>query len=102
MTVFKFQSDENTPLITLTVNGCECRVPEGTSVASVILTQEQPYSRTTPVSGKKRAPYCMMGVCYDCLVVIDGQANQRACLTAVREGMIVETQLGTGPELAKI
>jgi predicted molibdopterin-dependent oxidoreductase YjgC len=36
----------------------------------------------------------MMGVCYDCLVTIDGQANQQGCMTAVREGMKIERQLG--------
>jgi predicted molibdopterin-dependent oxidoreductase YjgC len=36
----------------------------------------------------------MMGVCYDCLVGIDGHANQQACMTRVREGMTVRRQLG--------
>ncbi len=50
--------------------------------------------RTTPVSGAARAPYCMMGVCFDCLVTIDGVGSRQACLVPVREGMAVETQQG--------
>jgi sarcosine oxidase subunit alpha len=52
------------------------------------------HCRTTPVSGAKRAPYCMMGVCFDCLVTIDGIGNRQGCLVEVREGMRIETQQG--------
>jgi sarcosine oxidase subunit alpha len=50
--------------------------------------------RTTPVSDSPRAPYCLMGVCFDCLVTIDGVGSRQACLVPVRAGMAVETQLG--------
>ena len=46
------------------------------------------------MSGKPRAPYCLMGVCFDCLVTIDGVGSRQACLVPVREGMAVETQQG--------
>jgi predicted molibdopterin-dependent oxidoreductase YjgC len=36
--------------------------------------------------------FCNMGVCFDCVMTIDGHAGQRACTTLVRDGMIVETQ----------
>jgi NADH dehydrogenase/NADH:ubiquinone oxidoreductase subunit G len=32
-----------------------------------------------------------MGVCFDCLVTIDGVENVRACMTPVKEGMVIET-----------
>jgi hypothetical protein len=50
--------------------------------------------RTTPVSGAPRQPYCMMGVCFECLATVDGRPNRQLCLETVREGMVVETQLG--------
>ena len=50
------------------------------------------HCRTTPVTGAPRAPYCMMGVCFDCLVTIDGVGNRQGCLVPVREGMRIETQ----------
>lgn len=82
--------------IEIELNGEVMQVSRGLSVASVMLSQGQTYTRTTPVSGSKRAPYCMMGVCYDCLMIIDGQANQRACSIPVENGMRIETQLGVG------
>ncbi|NUT16777.1 MAG: (2Fe-2S)-binding protein [Cupriavidus sp.] len=50
--------------------------------------------RNSPVSGEPRAPYCMMGVCFECLMEIDGQPSRQSCLVTVREGMRVHTQDG--------
>jgi sarcosine oxidase subunit alpha len=44
--------------------------------------------------GAPRAPYCLMGVCFDCLVTIDGVGSRQACLVPVQRGMNVETQQG--------
>ena len=50
--------------------------------------------RATAVSGAPRPPYCMMGVCFECLVTIDGVGNRQGCLMPVAEGMQIETQKG--------
>jgi predicted molibdopterin-dependent oxidoreductase YjgC len=36
----------------------------------------------------------MMGVCFECLVTINGIGNRQGCLIAVTDGMAVETQKG--------
>jgi hypothetical protein len=51
--------------------------------------------------GSPRGVYCGMGVCFDCLVVVDGVPNTRACVTWVREGMQVSRQEGFGPARAQ-
>ena len=66
----------------------------GDSVAAALLAARETTLRDTPVSGVQRAPYCMMGVCFDCLVEIDGVGNRQACLTPVAEGMRVRRQRG--------
>src|SRR5215813_2869115 len=43
-------------------------------------------------SGAPRGPFCGMGVCFDCLVTVDGRPNQRACLTKVAAGMEVSSE----------
>ena len=68
------------------------RAGSGDTVAAALLAAGIDHCRTTPVSGAPRAPYCMMGVCFDCLVTIDGVGNRQGCLVPVREGMEVETQ----------
>ena len=65
-----------------------------TRVAAALLAAGFEHCRTTPVSGAPRAPYCMMGVCFECLVTIDGVGNRQGCLVPVREGMRVELQRG--------
>ena len=66
----------------------------GDTVASAMLAAGIDHCRTTPVSGAPRAPYCLMGVCFECLVTVDGVGSRQGCLVPVREGMEVETQLG--------
>lgn len=82
------------PALTLTIDGQTVSAEPGDSIAAVLLRLDPPFSRTTPVSGSPRTPYCMMGVCFECLVTIDGVGNREACLIPVRAGMRVETQGG--------
>ena len=67
----------------------------GDTVAAALLALGRDTCRQTAVSGSPRGPYCMMGVCFDCLVVIDGVGNRQGCLVPIREGMSVETQKGS-------
>lgn len=80
--------------LTITVDGRKVATREGDTVAAALLAAGIVASRTTPVGGTARAPYCLMGVCFDCLVTIDGVGSRQGCLVAVREGMKVETQKG--------
>ena len=80
--------------IAFTINGQRAQAFAGDTVAAALLGAGVDRCRTTPISGAKRAPYCMMGVCFECLVSIDGVGNRQACLIGVQEGMQVETQQG--------
>jgi D-hydroxyproline dehydrogenase subunit gamma len=66
----------------------------GDTVAAALLAGGVGVFRETPVTGAPRAPYCMMGVCFDCLVEIDRVSNRQACLTPVTDGMQVRRQRG--------
>ncbi len=44
-------------------------------------------------TGKPAGIYCGMGVCYECLVIVNGVANTRACQTPIEDGMTIHTQL---------
>jgi sarcosine oxidase subunit alpha len=80
--------------ITLTVDGKPIEARAGDTVAAALLAAGIRHCRTTPVTGAPRAPYCLMGVCFDCLVTIDGIGSRQACLVPVRDGMTVESQQG--------
>jgi hypothetical protein len=68
-------------------------VPAGASAAAAVLAAGFDSIRETPVDRRERAPYCMMGVCFDCLAEIDGVANRQSCMIAVRPGMRIRRQM---------
>ncbi|MCP4164499.1 MAG: FAD-dependent oxidoreductase [Chloroflexi bacterium] len=74
----------------LMLNGAEVVAYEGETVATMLLAVGRRTFRLASKSGEPRSLFCNMGVCYDCLVTVDGVRNVRACVTAVREGMRVE------------
>jgi predicted molibdopterin-dependent oxidoreductase YjgC len=94
--MFKRLEDDVSKSLTVTIDGDTVQVNAGDSVAAAALAHGLRSTRTTPVSGAPRAPFCLMGVCFECLMVIDGKPNQRACMQTVREGMCIETQQGAG------
>ena len=75
--------------------GVRIDVPVGITVAAAVMgyTAEK-YIRQSPVTGEKRAPYCFMGVCHECLMEIDGVPDQQACIIEVRNGMNIRRQKG--------
>ena len=91
--MFKRLADAGTA-VALTIDGKPVRARSGDTVAAALLAAGVDRCRTTPVTGAPRLPYCLMGVCFDCLVTIDGVGSRQACLVPVREGMKVETQQG--------
>lgn len=82
------------PLLSITFNGEARRVPGGVSVAAALLGSGEMRLRASPVSGVSRAPYCMMGVCFECLLEIDGVPNRQGCLITVKDGMQIRSQEG--------
>lgn len=77
-------------MIVLTVNGVRVEVPEGSTVAVAVLNAGVVSFRRS-VTNEARAPLCGMGICYECRVMIDGQAHQRSCAIACVNGMDVRT-----------
>ncbi|NKC23310.1 (2Fe-2S)-binding protein [Ochrobactrum oryzae] len=86
------QSREAT--VAFSFDGRPMRGRNGDTLAASLLANGVSAFRKTPISGSVRGPYCLMGVCFECLVVVDGVGNRQACLTPLREGMVVKTQHG--------
>lgn len=77
---------------TMMVDGLPVRAREGDSVAAALLASGANVTRRSPVSGAPRGPWCMMGACFDCVAVVDGERGTRTCMTPVRNGMRIDTQ----------
>ena len=82
----------STDTVQIHFNGEPLAVPAGSSVAAALWLAGVQRFRGAAVSGVARAPYCMMGVCFECLVEIDGEPSVQSCLVTVREGMVVRAQ----------
>ena len=67
----------------------------GQSVGAALLATDVRKLRTTRFDQNPRGVFCGIGVCFDCLVVIDGITNQRACIVEVKPGLKVQTQVGS-------
>ena len=67
----------------------ECRA--GKTIGVALLATGRRRLRTSPRRRQPRGLFCAMGVCFECLVEVDGRDGVRACLTPVREGMVVRT-----------
>ena len=93
MTLFKPLNAEGAP-IDIWFNDQRLSVPGGRSVAAALLAGGVSRFRATPVSGAPRAPYCMMGACFECLVEIDGVPSRQSCMVEVRAGMRIRSQEG--------
>ncbi|CAJ5350800.1 2Fe-2S iron-sulfur cluster binding domain protein [Burkholderia pseudomallei] len=79
-----------TPTVTIVVDDVPVTVPDGFTVAAALLTVQLPHPwRRSVVSHAPRAPYCLMGACFECVAEIDGQPGCRTCLIHVRAGMHV-------------
>jgi len=77
--------------VKLTVDGQPVDAYEGETIAVALISAGIRTFRLSPKTKEPRSLYCGMGVCYECLVTVDGVHAVRACVTQVVDGMQVET-----------
>ncbi len=82
--------------ITITVDGRPVQAREGEMIAAALVAAGIKRFRTTSKGHDPRGVFCAIGRCTDCVMVVNGRANVRTCVTPVEEGMAVATQAGLG------
>lgn len=87
-TALPFLELSDAPRVAVSFDGETLELPQGANLAAALLAAGVRVFRHTPVSGAPRAPFCMMGACFECLVEIDG-VLQQACMIDVTEGLVV-------------
>jgi predicted molibdopterin-dependent oxidoreductase YjgC len=92
--MFRKLHDPGPDAVTIFIDDVPVAAELGEMIAAVLLRQPEGWSRRTPVSLSPRAPYCMMGVCFECLAEVDGVASTQTCLTPVKAGMRITRQQG--------
>jgi hypothetical protein len=79
------------PCFEITVDGCPVAAVPGQTVGAVLYAGGVRSWRTTRMGGRPRGLFCGIGVCFDCLVTVNGQAALRACQIEARPGDEVTT-----------
>lgn len=82
-------SSSSSQAAVIEVDGRPIDAEMGLSVAAALLRAGIRCLRVSP-GGSPRGAFCMMGVCQECLVEIDGRQRQ-ACLVRVEPGMRILT-----------
>ena len=93
--MFRLLDNSAVELVEIELDGSAVSVPAGISLAAVLFYLDAIPARQTLLSESPRAPFCMMGVCFECLLEIDGIGNQRACQVEVKAGMQIRRQLAS-------
>lgn len=86
----RLQSVKRSTPVTIRVNGCDVSAFKGELLHAVLLNAGFRKLRKSVSQKEQRGFFCGMGVCYECLVTVDGIPRTRACVTPVVEGMRVE------------
>ncbi|MET1074297.1 MAG: (2Fe-2S)-binding protein, partial [Umezawaea sp.] len=78
----------------ITIDGEPHDVPPDRTIAAALIASGRPSWRTTRDGGRPRGVFCGIGVCFDCLVVVNGVPDVRACQRYLADGDAVRTQHG--------
>ena len=84
------------PDLAISVDGKAIPARSGEPIAAAMMGAGIRKMRVTARFGNPRGVYCGIGRCTDCVMVVNGKANVRTCVTPVEDGMRVETQIGLG------
>jgi hypothetical protein len=91
--MFRSINNNQSKLITIYFEGKTLRVQKDLNVATALLGAGISNFRVTTINNENRGPYCMMGICFDCLINIDGMDNQQSCMVKVNDGMKINRQI---------
>lgn len=82
--------------VTIFVDGEPVQAYSGETIAGALLAQGRRAWHRTRKRGEPRGLFCGIGVCFDCLITVNGRSHVRACMTSVADGMVVETRRDSG------
>ena len=78
--------------VEISIDGAPVMGVAGQTIGGILLASGMLASRTTSLNQRPRGIFCGIGVCYDCLVVVNGQRDVRACQRRAVAGDVVTTQ----------
>ena len=82
--------------VSFTFDGAPMRAQDGQTIAATLIDHGINSWRRTRVDDQPRGILCGIGVCFDCLITVNGEPNVRACMALVEPGAALRSQEGTG------
>jgi predicted molibdopterin-dependent oxidoreductase YjgC len=70
----------------ITVDGDEVSVRPGQTIAAALIASGRVAWRRTRFDDRPRGLFCGIGVCFDCVVTVNGCGSVRACLAVAQPG----------------
>lgn len=87
---------EKTETVNITIDGKAYKAVSGEVIAAALMANGIIVHRHSSLRHEPRGVYCGIGQCTDCVMVVNGKANVRTCITPVEEGMDIRSQYGVG------
>jgi hypothetical protein len=88
----KEKENENPDGLRFLFDGVQMWAYPGDTLASALYAAgKRSWRKSRP--GDERGLLCGMGICFDCVLSVDGVSNIRACQTLVKDGMVVTTNM---------
>ncbi|MEN8153022.1 MAG: (2Fe-2S)-binding protein [Acidobacteriota bacterium] len=91
MDELRINSVERKEKVELIVNGSVVSAYKGESLLAALIAAGYKSLKKSAVKKEYRGGFCGMGVCFECLVTINGKPNLRACMYSVENGMEIIT-----------
>ncbi|MGM0445589.1 MAG: (2Fe-2S)-binding protein [Bacillota bacterium] len=91
--VLEFKRDKK---ITFTYNGKEIEAYQDETIAAALYAAGVRVLKASSKYERPRGLFCAIGNCSSCHMVVDGIPNVKTCITKVKEGMVVQEEVGKG------
>lgn len=76
--------------VTLSVNGKDVPAYKGETILAALMAAGYKTLKKSPLEKNPRGALCGMGVCFECIVTVNGIPNVRSCMTEVEDNMEIE------------
>ena len=83
-------------LIEIEFNGRSLHAAPTQTLLAALWDATPPTLHVTAHTSEPRSAFCGIGLCFDCVALVNGTPNVRTCMTVVEPGMVVETQTDPG------
>lgn len=77
--------------VKLLVNGKEIPAYKGETILAALMAAGYKKLKRSPLDKAPRGALCGMGVCFECMVTVNGIPNIRSCMTEVENNMEIGT-----------